>query len=111
MVKSLKTAQKVKSARGLILLNFPCKAVPFYDVPCCMLHMPGKSVKSSVRPIERLAISTFEQGVMTILLKTAQKLKGRAGIEDHLMNASPVGLPPSNVGTSVHTYLGGLFIV
>ena len=33
------------------------------------------------------------------------------GIEDHLVNASPVGLPTSNVETSVHTYLGGLFLV
>ena len=76
-----------------------------------MCHMLGKHAKSSFTPNKRLIVLTSEQGVMTILLKTAQKLKGRAGIEDHLMNASPVGLPPSNVGTSVHAYLGGLFIV
>ena len=33
------------------------------------------------------------------------------GIEDHLVNASPVGLPASNVETSVHNYLGGLFLL
>ena len=32
------------------------------------------------------------------------------GIKD-LVNASLVGLPPSNMETSVHTYLGGLFVV
>ena len=33
------------------------------------------------------------------------------GIEDHLVNASPVDLPPSNVENSIHTYLGGLLLV
>ena len=48
---------------------------------------------------------------MVILLKTAQKPRRRAGIEDHLVNDSPVALPPSNMETLVHTYLGGLFLV
>jgi len=48
---------------------------------------------------------------MVILLKTAQKPRRRAGIEDDLVNASPVGLPSSNVETSVHTYLEGLLLV
>ena len=48
---------------------------------------------------------------MVILLKTAQKPRRRVRIEDDLMNASLVGLPSSNVETSVHTYLGGLFLV
>ena len=47
---------------------------------------------------------------MVILLKIAQKPRRRAGIEDDLVNASHVGLPSSNVETSVHTYLGGLFL-
>ena len=48
---------------------------------------------------------------MVILLNTVQKPRRRAGIEDHLVNDSPVGLPSSNVETLVHTYLGGLFLV
>jgi len=48
---------------------------------------------------------------MVILLNTAQKPRSRAGIEDDLVNASPVGLPSSNVETLVHTYLGELFLV
>ena len=48
---------------------------------------------------------------MVILLKTAHKPRRCAGIEDDLVNASPVGLPSSNVETSLHTYLGELFLV
>ena len=100
-----------ESARGFTLLNFPCKTVPIYNVSLCMLHIPGKSVKFSFTPNKWLIVSTSESGEMVVLLKAAQKPRRRAGIEGHLVNASPVGLPPSNVETSVHTYLGGLFLV
>ena len=76
-----------------------------------MLQMPGKLIKSSFTRSKRLIVSTSEEGEMVILLKTAQKPRRRAGIEDHLVNDSPVGLPSSNVEISVHTYLGGLFLV
>ena len=76
-----------------------------------MLHMPGKLIKSSFTPNKRLVVSTSEWGEMVILLKTAQKPRRRTGIEDHLVNDSPVGPLSSNVKTSVHTYLGGLFLV
>ena len=106
MIESLKTAQNVKSLpEDLSCSTSHARLYNFYDVPRCMLHMPRKSVKSSFTPIKRLAISTSEHGVMTILLKASQKPRRHAGIEDDLMNASPVGLPPSNVETSVHTYL------
>ena len=39
-----------ESVRGFILLNFPCKIVPFYKVSWCMPHMPGKLIKSSFTP-------------------------------------------------------------
>ena len=105
-VKSLKTAQKVKSLPEDLSCSTSHEIMyHFYDVPWCMLHMPRKSGKSSFTPIKRLAFLTSEHGVMTILLKASQKLRRRAGIEDDLMNASPIGLPPSNVETSVHTYL------
>ena len=69
-----------------------------------MPHMPGKLIKSSFTPNKRLIVSTSEKGEMVILLKTAQKPRRRAGIEDDLVNASPVGLPSSNVEILVHTY-------
>ena len=68
-------------------------------------------MKSSFIPDKRLIVSTSESEEMVILLKIAQKPRRRVGIEDHLVSASPVGLPPSNVETSVHTYLGGMFLV
>ena len=98
-----------ESAQGFILLDFPYKTVPIYNVSWCILHMPGKLMKSSFTPNKRLIVSTSEQGEMVILLKTAQRPRRRAGIKDHLVNDSPVGLPSSNVETSVHTYLGGCF--
>ena len=49
-----------ESARGFILLNFPCKTVPFYNVSWCMPHIPGKFIKSSFTPNKRLLISTSE---------------------------------------------------
>jgi len=41
----------------------------------------------------------------------AQKPRRRVRIEDHFGNASLIGLPPSNVETSVHSYLRDLFLV
>ena len=49
-----------ESARGFILLNFPCKTVPFYIVSWCMPHMPGKIIKSSFTPNKRLIVLTSE---------------------------------------------------
>jgi hypothetical protein len=76
MNESLKTAQKVKSLlENLSLLNFPYKTVQFYDVSWCMWYMPRKLVKTSFTPNKQFIILTSDQGVMTILMKTAQKLK------------------------------------
>ena len=100
-----------ESARGFILLNFPCKTVPFYNVSWRMPYMLGKFIKSSFTPNKRIIVSTSKYGEMVILLKIAQKPRRRAGIEDDLVNASPVGLPSSNMEASVHTYLGWLFLV
>ena len=112
MIESLKTAQNVKSLpEDLSCSNFQCKTVPFYNVSWLMTHMLGKLIKSSFTPNKRLIVSTSEKGEMVILLKTAQKPRRRAGIEDHLVNDSPVALPPSNMDTLVHTYLGGLLLV
>ena len=49
-----------ESARGFILLNFPCKTVPFYNVSWCIPHMLGKLIKSSFTPNKWLIISTSE---------------------------------------------------
>ena len=49
-----------ESARGFILLNFPCKTVPFYNVSWCMPHILGNIIKSSFTPNKRLIVSTSE---------------------------------------------------
>ena len=49
-----------ESARGFILLNFPCKTVPFYIVSWRMPHKHGKLIKSSFTPNKRLIVSTSE---------------------------------------------------
>ena len=49
-----------ESARGFILLKFPCMTVPFYNVSWCMPHMPGNLIKSSFTPNKRLIVLTSE---------------------------------------------------
>ena len=49
-----------ESARGFILLDFSYKTVPIYNFSWCILHMPGKLMKSSFTPNKRLIVSTSE---------------------------------------------------
>ena len=65
--------------------------------------MVGKMMKLDFQRIQRFIIWTFQEGVMTKTLKTAQKPRRHAETEDHFMNA--LVLPPSNVASSVHIYL------
>ena len=76
-----------------------------------IVYMFGNLIKSSFQCIQWHVIWTSEQGVMIIFVKTVQKGKRPAGIEDHFRNASTVGLPPSNIETSVHSYPRDLFLV
>ena len=112
MIILVQTALKVNSLpRTGYWYNFSFNIVPSSRVLWCMLYMVGNLIKSSFQRIQQHIIWTSEQGVMTILLKVTQKPRRRMRIEDHFGNASPVGLPSSNVETSVHSYLRDLFLV
>ena len=49
-----------ESAREFILLNFPCKTIPFYNVSWRIPYMPGKLINSSFTPNKRPIVSTSE---------------------------------------------------
>jgi hypothetical protein len=60
------------------LTNFTSKSVPSQEEMGAKLYMVGSSFKSIFQPNKRNIISTFELGVMVILVKFAQKRERRA---------------------------------
>jgi hypothetical protein len=99
MIIIVKTTLKVNSLPGTgYWYKFTFNTVPSSRVSWCMIYMDGNHIKSTSQRIQWNVIWTSEQRVMTILLKAVQKPIRHMGIEDHLVNASPVGIPPSKHG-------------
>jgi hypothetical protein len=97
------------------LTNFTSKSVPSQEEMGAKLYMVGSSFKSIFQPNKRNIISTFELGVMVILVKFAQKRERRVWTEEDLANAS-TGWPSTSQHGHFsshlsHTYLEGLFLI
>jgi hypothetical protein len=91
------------------------KSVPSQEETGTKWYIIENSLKSRFQLDKWCTILTSEQGVMTILLKVAQKLRRRVWTEEDCMNASTSWPFTSQRGLfssySSQTHLGELFLV